>query len=177
VCPGNDDHFAISEIINESECVKNTEGLVVRIDDHHEMISTGWTNPTPWKTYKECSEEELSKKIEELVSQVENISNCIFNFHAPPYGSGLDLAPKIDESLKQDSRILIPVGSQAVRASIEKYQPLLGLHGHIHEGKGFTYIGRTLCVNPGSSYERGVLLGVLINIDSKSIKSYLPVVG
>lgn len=177
VCPGNDDMFEIDPIIEESEFVIHAENKVITVDDHHKMISVGWTNPTPWKTFKECCEEELYKKIEKLASQVENIDNSIFNLHAPPYGSGLDEAPKIDEKLKQESRLFLSVGSTAARDAIQKYQPLLGLHGHIHEGRGFTKIGRTLCINPGSSYDRGVLLGVLINVDKKSVKSYLPVVG
>lgn len=177
VCPGNDDPFEINEIIEKSECVVNAEGKVIQIDSYHEMISTGWANPTPWKTYKECCEEELYRKIEDMVFQVKNLENSIFNLHAPPYGSGLDSAPEIDESLKSKPRVLVPVGSTAVRQLIEKYQPLLGLHGHIHESRGFVKIGRTLCINPGSSYERGVLLGTLINMDEKKVKSYLPVIG
>jgi Icc-related predicted phosphoesterase len=177
VCPGNDDMLDIDPIIEESKCVTHAEGRILQIDDHHEMISLGWTNPTPWNTFKECSEEELLKKIEKLASKIENINTSIFNLHAPPYGCGLDEAPEIDETLKVKSRVLVPVGSTAVREAIQKYQPLLGLHGHIHESRGFTKIGRTLCANPGSSYERGALLGVLINLDDQKIKSYIPLVG
>jgi Icc-related predicted phosphoesterase len=177
VCPGNDDMPEINPVVEESKYVTLAEGKVMRVDDYHEMISLGWTNPTPWNTFKECSEEELLKKIEKLISNIEDIDNSIFNLHAPPYGCGLDQAPEIDETLKLKSRVLVPVGSSAVREAIEKYQPLLGLHGHIHEGRGFTKIGKTLCVNPGSSYERGVLLGVLINLENRKIKSYIPTVG
>lgn len=177
VCPGNDDMFEIDPIIEESEFVRHAENKVVAIDDYHEMISLGWTNPTPWNTFKECSEEELYEKIEKLTSQVRNMDNSIFNLHAPPYGSGLDQAPEIDETLKSKSRVFAAVGSTAVTDAIQKCQPLLGLHGHIHESRGFTKIGRTLCINPASAYERGVLLGVLINVNEKKVKSYLPVVG
>jgi len=177
VCPGNDDMLEIDPIIKESECVIHAENRVVAVDDNHEMISVGWTNPTPWKTFKECCEEELCQKIEKLASQVKDIDNSIFNLHAPPYGSGLDDAPQIDETLKSKPRVLVPVGSTAVMDVIQKYQPLLGLHGHVHESRNFTKIGRTLCINPASDYMRGILLGVLINLDEKSVKSYLPVVG
>jgi Icc-related predicted phosphoesterase len=177
VCPGNDDKQEIDQIIEESRFVKNAEGKVIEIDNCHEMISLGWTNPTPWNTYKECSEEELYQKIEKLTSQVQNIDNCIFNLHAPPYGSGIDSAPEIDKTLKQMTRTFVPVGSTAVMNAVQKFQPLLGLHGHVHEGRGFIKIGRTLCINPGSTYEQGVLLGVLINIDEKKVKSYMPIVG
>ncbi len=101
----------------------------------------------------------------------------VFNLHAPPYGTGLDDAPEIDETLKQSSRFARAVGSTAVKDSIEKYGPLLGLHGHVHEAKGFTKIGRTLCVNPGSTYERGTLLGVLIELGDSKVENYMPVVG
>ena len=68
--------------------------------------------------------------------------------------------------------ILTSVGSTAVRSAIEKFQPLLGLHGHIHESKGSIKIGRTLCVNPGSEYSEGVLKGVMMNLDEKGVRSF-----
>jgi len=56
------------------------------------------------------------------------------------------------------------VGSKAVREVIERYQPLLGLFGHIHESHGFDYLGRTLCLNPGSEYDAGLLRGYVIDL-------------
>jgi Icc-related predicted phosphoesterase len=64
---------------------------------------------------------------------------------------------------------MIPVGSTAVRKIIEKYQPLLGLHGHIHESAGFVRIGRTQCLNPGSEYAEGILRGFLVEIEGAKI--------
>jgi Icc-related predicted phosphoesterase len=177
VCPGNDDIPEIDGIIEQSGTVVNSSGKVVAIDAHHEMISLGWTNPSPWKSYKECSEDELFKKIDSLASQLKDPKSSVFNLHAPPYGTGLDDAPEIDETLKQSSRFARAVGSTAVKDSIDKYSPLLGLHGHVHEAKGFTKIGRTLCVNPGSTYERGTLLGVLIELGDSKVENYMPVVG
>jgi hypothetical protein len=177
VCPGNDDVLEINQIIERSETVVNAADKVVAIDGRHEMISLGWTNPTPWKSFKECSEEELLEKIEALVSQLKDVKNSVFNLHAPPYGIGLDDAPQLDKTLKQNSRLVPPVGSTAVKDSIEKYSPLLGQHGHVHEAKGFTRIGRTLCMNPGSTYERGTLLGVLIDVGEKEVERYITVVG
>jgi len=106
----------------------------------------------PSASARECSEEELAKRIEELVSGIENMETAIFNFHAPPYASGLDEAPELSKDLdvKYAGKVLVPVGSTAVKEAIEKYQPLLGLHGHIHESRAVTNIGRTLCVNPGA---------------------------
>jgi hypothetical protein len=69
-----------------------------------------------------------------------------------------------------DPREMAQVGSTAVAEMIEKYQPLLGLHGHIHEATGKRQIGRTLCVNPGSNYTEGILNGFILTLDDKKIK-------
>ena len=174
--PGNDDSLAIDDVLNSSETVINPEGKLVWIDDHHEMISSGYSNLTPWQSPREATEEELLNKIEVMAQQVTNMKNAVFNFHCPPFDSGLDVAPKLGKDLKPIVRAgsgveMIPVGSTAVRETIEKYQPLLGLHGHIHEARGRCKIGRTLCLNPGSEYGEGVLRGVIVNIDESSVKS------
>jgi hypothetical protein len=143
------------------------------------MISTGYGNITPWKCARDIAEEELAKKIDEMASQVRSIENSVFNLHAPPYDTRLDDAPELDKELRPtySASKLVPVGSTAVRAAIEKYQPLLGLHGHIHESKGNCKIGRTLCLNPGSLYTDGILQGFLIEIDKKGIKRFSPTSG
>lgn len=177
VCPGNDDPFLVSDIFKQSSTVTDVSDRAVPVDENHMMVNVGWSNPTPWKTHRECSEEELEKRIEEQVSQLDDIPNSIFQLHAPPYFSQLDDAPKLDETLKIVYGETAPVGSTAVRKVIEKYQPLLGLHGHIHESSGAQKIGRTLCVNPGSAYTEGVLNGVVIYLDKLKVKSYYSVVG
>lgn len=177
ITPGNDDQFVIDEVINESDFVLNPEGQVVDLGEGLEMISTGFTNPTPWNTPRELSEEELEKKIEAMAIQVRNMNSCIFNFHCPPIGTIIDQAPKLDETMKVVRKsghvIMLDAGSQAVRNTIEKHQPLLGLHGHIHEGKGVVQIGRTTCLNPGSEYSEGILRGVIVTLDKAKIKSHL----
>ena len=60
--------------------------------------------------------------------------------------------------------VLYGAGSESVRAAIERYQPMLGLHGHIHESQAVASLGRTICINPGSEYGEGVLRGCLITI-------------
>ena len=65
-----------------------------------------------------------------------------------------------------------PVGSTACRETIERYQPLLGLHGHLHESRGTFQLGRTLCINPGSEYSEGVLRGALIELEGGQVKNY-----
>lgn len=179
VCPGNDDTFEIDEVIAQAEQVQMVEGQVVALDDRHEMISTGWSNFTPWRTHRECEEEELTRQIEAMTSQVRDMKNCIFNIHAPAYGCGLDEALELDQNLRpRYPHSLASVGSQAVREAIEKHQPLLALFGHIHEGRGSTKIGRTRCLNPGSMYDRGVLMRALIQLDEKGgLKSYILTTG
>jgi len=179
VCPGNDDIFELDPIVAASKSVQLAEGRVIPLDEHHEMASSGWCNPTPWDTHREEPEEALRKRIEEVVSQVRDIPNSIFNLHAPPYGSGLDEAPELTKDLRPAyaGRSLVPVGSHAVLEIIEKYQPLLGLHGHIHEGKGTRKFKRTLCVNPGSMYEQGILHGVIIDLKPNKIGTYMLTTG
>jgi Icc-related predicted phosphoesterase len=172
VCPGNDDPFEIDEVWSKSKLIIHAESKVLNIDNHYTMMSSGWTNLTPWHTYRETDEETLEKKLEELVSKVKDINSCIFNLHAPPYNSGIDEAPELDENLKPKyaGRSMVPVGSKAVRKIIEKYQPPLSLHGHIHESKGERKIGRTLAINPGSNYLEGCLQGVIIDLDPSGVK-------
>ena len=144
------------------------------------MVSTGWSNVTPWKTFREAPEPELAKRLEAMIPANANMSRMVFNFHCPPYGSNLDEAPEIDQDLnvKEAGRSMVPVGSTAVRDAIRRYQPLLSLHGHIHEGKGTARIGKTLAINAGSLYEQGVLQGALVELDpKKGIKSYTLTTG
>jgi uncharacterized protein len=179
VCPGNDDEMEVDDVIRRSDLVELGEGRMVTIDGWT-MISTGWSNHTPWNTHREEPEEALGDRIEAMAKQVPDASRAIFNLHCPPYKSGLDEAPAIDADLKllHGGRALRPVGSTAVRTAIEKHQPLLSLHGHIHESKGAIKIGKTLSINPGSSYEEGMLMGAIIQLDpKKGIKSYQLVNG
>jgi len=179
VSPGNDDEMEVDDVIRRAELVELAEGRVVEIEGYS-MISTGWSNPTPWKTHREESEEQLAQRIDAMATQIADPSQAIFNLHCPPYKAGLDEAPAIDADLKllHGGRALRPVGSTAVREAIEKHQPLISLHGHIHESKGAVKIGKTLSINPGSAYEEGMLMGAIVQLDSqKGIKSYQLVNG
>jgi len=166
VCPGNDDRTLVDEMIESHKDVINGEGKVIDIDGSHEMVSCGWVNPSPWKTAREEEEDKLEQRLERYISQLKNVKSAIFNFHAPPYQTKLDEAPLLDEELNPiiqgGSVVMVPVGSKAVRKMIEKYQPFLGLHGHIHEASGSMKIGRTHCVNPGSEYAEGIIRAFLI---------------
>jgi uncharacterized protein len=175
VCPGNDDAFEIDEVLKTSKCVENIEGRVIQLDQHHEMINSGWTNPTPWDTEREEEEASLEKRYESMASILKNPQTAVFNLHAPPYSSGLDDAPELtsDMRLAYAGQSLIPVGSKSVLKVIEKYKPLLGLHGHIHEGRGSRKIKKTLCINAGSMYEQGILLGAVIDLHPKKVGNYI----
>ncbi len=175
VSPGNDDQFEVDEMIRQSPVITLAEGKVIPLDSNIEMISSGWSNRTPWNTYREEDESGLAQRYETMIAGLKNPKQAIFNIHVPPYKSNLDEAPELDEQLrpKYAGNALKPVGSTALRAAIEKYQPLLGLHGHIHEGRGHSRIGKTLCINPGSLYEQGVLQGALVKLGKNKIESYV----
>jgi Icc-related predicted phosphoesterase len=178
ISPGNDDRFNIDDVLKSSSANVYPEDQVISIDEHHEMITSGYANFTPWHSPRELSEEDLLKKFEAMCSQVKNTESSIFNLHCPPHNTPIDLAPELDATLKPVVRggggvSMIHVGSMATRQVIEKYKPLLGLHGHIHESRGFVKIGRTLCINPGSEYGEGILRGAVINLDEKGVKSYI----
>lgn len=180
VCPGNDDSFEIDEVIGRSQHVQLSEGRAVELGDGFAMVSTGWSNVTPWKTFREASEADLAARIAAMIPPGADMRRMVFNFHCPPYGSNLDEAPQVDEDLnvKDAGRSLIPVGSTAVRDAIMRHQPLLSLHGHIHEGKGTARLGKTLAINAGSLYEQGVLQGAVIELDQrKGIRSYTLTTG
>ncbi len=179
VCPGNDDVFEIDAAIAASKTVRSVEGQVIQLDNYHEMISSGWTNPTPWDTHREEPDEALLTRIEAIIAQAKDPGNAVFNLHAPPYGSGLDEAPELTSDLRPAyaGRSLVPVGSKSVLTVIDKYQPLLGLHGHIHEGKGTRKYKKTLCINPGSMYEQGVLHGAVVELKPNKVGNYILTTG
>jgi uncharacterized protein len=167
ITPGNDDPVEADQVLAASARVECPElelcdlGPVV-------MASVGAVPFTPWDTERECSEDELGKQLAELLDQVPDGKGCVLNVHCPPHASGLDEAPELDATLKPVIRggrpSIVPVGSTAVREAIKRYQPAVGLHGHIHESRGAQKIGRTLCVNPGSDYSAGVLRGAVVDL-------------
>jgi Icc-related predicted phosphoesterase len=175
VCPGNDDQFEVDEILAAASGVELAEGRVVDVDGF-QMVSTGWANITPWHTYREEPEDVLYERIMKAASGLTLASErVILNLHCPPYGSGIDEAPGVNEDMtpKHGGHAPEPVGSTAVRRAIEEIRPTLSLHGHIHEARGHTRIGKTLSINPGSSYEQGELLGALIELDGKRVKNFI----
>ena len=170
--PGNDDWPVIDEMIDTAKLVHACDGRNVDLDGH-EMVTCSWSNPTPWQTPRELPEEELDAKLEELCKTVQNNETAIHNFHVPPYGYSLDLCPKLSKDLVMSAEEKIHAGSLGAKHMVEKYQPLLGLYGHIHESRGAQKAGRTLLINPGSEYSEGILKGVVVMLDKKKVKDFV----
>lgn len=174
---GNDDFPWVDEVLRKSRTFVDGEGSVIRVMGGHEMITCGWSNPTPWGTPRETSEEDLAERISRIASMVEAMDGCIFNLHAPPFSSDLDNCQRLNDELKPifvgGQPEYFSAGSEAVRGCIDRFKPMLGLHGHIHESKGMMSIGRTMCVNPGSEYAETILRGVILDIESNRVKSHV----
>jgi uncharacterized protein len=177
---GNDDPPELAELLDQAPWGEHAEGRVVELAGH-EVLSWGYSNRTPWDSYREMTEERLTEAIEPLCRTLREPHRAVFNLHVPPYATGLDLAPVLDERFQVQAsagRVRVaPVGSSAVRSLVEQVQPLLGLHGHIHESPGFRRLGRSLVVNPGSDYATGSLNGVLVVLDPDRVKAHQLVRG
>lgn len=174
---GNDDEPALRDVLGTSSLAVDCEDQTVELGEGFQMLSCGFANPTPWHSSREMPEEELQRHIEKLADQLQDPARAVFNLHVPPIQTPIDTAPVVDEHLSpviQGGSILMgPAGSLAVRNVIERYQPLLALHGHIHESRGTVKIGKTVCINPGSAYGEGVLHGALFELDKrKGLKRY-----
>jgi uncharacterized protein len=179
--PGNDDIAEVDEILAGSQRVVDCDRKIVRLDDEHEMLTLGASNITPFDCPRDVPEEQLAEDIEALAARLEDHDSCIFNIHVPPYESGIDEAPVLDENLRPQvgpqGVEMASVGSTAVRDAIARHQPLVGLHGHIHESRGATWIGRTMCLNPGSEYSEGLLRAALVTIRGSKIVSHMLISG
>lgn len=173
---GNDDPREIDEVIEANRWVRLLEGRVIKLPDGTEVASCGYANRTPWDCPRDVEEEELERRLEAVIGGLREPETSVFNFHCPPYDTGIDSGPKLDDELRMRSGAggaeMRPVGSTACRAAIERHQPLLGLHGHLHESRGVTKLGRTVCLNPGSEYNEGILRGAVIDIRKGKLKSH-----
>lgn len=178
---GNDDFWEVDEILKAAEKIVVPDGEHVMLDDTHEMISSGLANTTPFDCPRDFPEDVLLERLEALAAQVQDMSTCVFNFHVPPSRSGIDDAPQLDKDRRPQigpqGVVMAPAGSTAVRSMIERYQPLLALHGHIHESRGSAKVGRTLCLNPGSEYSEGILRGLLVTISREKVVSHMMTSG
>jgi uncharacterized protein len=179
---GNDDYPDLTDVLLSGEHMVSAEDKIVELPGGFEMISLGYSNPTPWNSPRELDEEALGRRITAMAERLERPERAVFNLHCPPRGTHLDQAALLDHDfrpvVKGGQIAMTSVGSTAVRDAIERYQPMLGLHGHVHESPGTQRIGRTLTINPGSEYGDGVLRGVLLNLDIKrGVKSWQFVQG
>lgn len=181
VTGGNDDEWEVLNVMKEqaTESFFACENELVHLDDDHTMISVGISTPTPWNTPREVSEEELGKLIDDMAAKIPDMQKAIFNFHDPPIDSTLDTCPKLDwtkdppEQITEGGQVILHgAGSRSVREAIEKYKPMLGLHGHIHESQSVAKLGRTTCINPGSEYAEGILRGCIVTFIDGEVQGY-----
>ncbi len=175
--PGNDDLYSIDRVIEEFPSVANPDGRRLWIDDEHELIGVSNANMTPWHCARDLEEEQLEARLTQVAALLERPATALMALHVPPYDSGIDVCPELDENLKIIARggqiLMKPVGSRAVRRLIERVQPLATLHGHIHEAPGHTRIGRTLCINSGSEYAEGIMKAAILNLERDKVKGHM----
>jgi Icc-related predicted phosphoesterase len=178
VIPGNDDELGIDPAL--TGIIENPDGRILTMG-RYQILGESWVPPTPWGSPRELSEEQLESRLRTLADGLDRSLPAIFILHTPPFRSTLDEAPQLRDDfsvVKSGGQVTtVPVGSTAVRRVIEVYQPLLALHGHIHESRGAIQIGRSLCINPGSAYGEGVLHGALITLEGDRIKAHQLVSG
>jgi Icc-related predicted phosphoesterase len=181
--PGNDDLYSIDGVIAEfaDSNVHNPDHAHFWIDDNHELVGMSNANMTPWKCNRDTEEADLAPLLDEIAGMLENPERAVMALHVPPYNSGLDICPELDENLQIVHRggqvLMKPAGSTAVREIIERVQPLLTLHGHIHESAGHTRIGRTLSINAGSEYAEGIMKAAVINLEKDRVKGHVLISG
>jgi uncharacterized protein len=150
----------------KDRCRKDSKNFVFEKQFGPGLLSTGkhrtWSIIQDWIDYSSSiltMEEELN-----ILPKPENPRRAIYIIHDPPDGLGLD---EVNHSRR--------VGSKAVRKFLEKNQPLLSLHGHVHEsprvsGVWKAEIGETLAIQPGS--ER-FLPYVVIDLVGETVKAEL----
>ncbi len=166
---GNDDLPELADVVRASLRIEHAEDAIFELPGGYELLSNGYSTPTPWRTPREVSEEELAAQLAARAAELRNPEWAVFNIHCPPAETHLDQAPKLDSELRPRVDTtgvqMVAVGSTAVRSLVEERQPLLGLHGHVHESPAAQKLGRTLCVNPGSEYGDGILRGAIVELD------------
>lgn len=132
---GNLDYPEVKDYLEEQKVSLHGRGL--RRGDVH-LVGVGGSNPTPFHTPSEYSENELARTIEQGVAELKGHLPFILVSHPPPSGCAAD-------RLKSG----LHVGSSAVRRCIVQYAPSLCLCGHIHEARSETTVGSTRVINPG----------------------------
>jgi Icc-related predicted phosphoesterase len=181
VIPGNDDDLSVDPILNAAQYARNVDKQVVELDEHHELVSLGDTSMTPWECPRDYPEEHMVTAVRDLVEKIRNPAGAIFNFHCPPFNTKIDQAPALSKDLEIEFEagqvIMTSAGSPAIRRAVEEVQPLLSLHGHIHEARGIQRLGRTVALNPGSEYAEGIMKAAIVNLEPTRVKGYMLISG
>lgn len=178
---GNDDLFSIDEVVAEFPDIKDPDLRRFEIEGGYQIVGLSYANMTPWRCVRDLEEENLTKKLDEVKALIQNPDNTIAVLHVPPFNSGLDTCPELDKNLKiitQGGQVVMKsAGSPAVKTFIETVQPMLSLHGHIHESPGHVRIGKTLAINAGSEYAEGILKAAIINLADGTVKGHMLISG
>jgi Icc-related predicted phosphoesterase len=128
----------------------NIHGKKVRMKDWN-IVGLGGSNPTPFHTPSEFSEEEIAS----ILASSGMDRHSILLSHPPPYG----LFDTVGSS---------HVGSTAVRAAVEEKNPLLLICGHVHEHEGKDILGQTFVVKLGPAQSlRAAEIEIKDSIDVK----------
>ena len=173
---GNDDLPSIDKTIAEFEHIYDPDMKHFSLDDGYELVGNSNANMTPWACARDIEEDELAKKLEILAGMIQNPERTIAVIHVPPFASGLDTCPDLDKDLKiitQGGQVVMKPAGSPVKAFIEKVQPMLTLHGHIHESPGHVRNGRTLSINAGSEYAEGIMKAAIINLENGKVKGHM----
>ena len=179
--PGNDDPYNFVEAIKklDNDVLIYGDERIIEVNKYP-ILGFGYSNITPWHTDRELPEEELKERLIKLFNQVDSskLPRLLAAIHVPPYGTVIDLAPKLTPDLRPVTAggevVMDHAGSTAVREVLESYCPAAGLHGHIHESPGIDYLQckqvkkSVPVINAGSEYMVGALkLAYLIFEDGK----------
>ncbi len=177
---GNDDEPEVRPVLAQGSWVTDAEERVVSLGDY-QVLSLGYATTTPWHSPREVTEAEMADRLQRLTTLVDPSQPLILNFHNPPFGTGIDLAPKMTEDLRAvmtgGQPEMVPVGSHAVADAIAVMRPVVSLHGHIHESRGAGRVGATPVLNPGSAYNEGVLQGVIVTLEGRRFVGHQFVTG
>lgn len=154
--PGNCDQRSILKALENSKAI-NLHGKTKQIGKIR-FIGLGGSNPTPFNTPFELSEEEIENALEGMVCSAENSGECgtiVLLTHAPPHGA-------------RDELPFGHVGSKAIQKFLNRVD--LIVCGHIHEAKGTEKVGKTVVVNPGEACKGSCALITIEEIESKPIE-------
>ncbi len=108
----------------------------------------------------------IQKDIENLTDG-HDLSKSIFLFHSPPHQTNLDRA-NLDGKMIDHLQVDVHVGSIAIKRFIEKENPYITIHGHVHESSKITgiwyeKIGGTHCFNAAYDSTKLAIISLLLS--------------